>query len=316
MRTACTSSSPPASWPRSPRSAAWPSPPPGWCGRCATSASRSPSCCPTTAASAGGDDVVTPLDVPAVGRAGRRPTGRHRRRRPHHPGPGPGQRPPPPLPQPDGIGLARQRPAVPRLLRRRGRAGRARAARRPPPQRLAHLGRAGLPVPPSADRAHDPQPGLPRADQPGLAATASPTSGRPSTATATATRSSAASGWPTRSSPSARPTPGRSSPTDGHGHRRRAAGPRRPARRHPQRDRHDGLGPGPRPAPARALRLAATSSGKAACRATCSREMGLPDLGGPLVVMVSRLVEQKGVDLAPAAARPRSIGCPRRSPAG
>jgi starch synthase len=38
-------------------------------------------------------------------------------------------------------------------------------------------------------------------------------------------------------------------------------------------------------------------SGKAEARRAALDEMALPDLGGPVVVMVSRLVEQKGVDL-------------------
>ena len=117
---------------------------------------------------------------------------------------------------------------------------------------LAFLG------PPAADRAHHPQPGLPGPHQPGLARRL-PALHRDAyrPRAATATRSSAASGWPTSWSRSARPTRRRSSPRPrGMGIARRAAGPGRSPRRHPQRDRHRRVGPGQRPAPAGRLRLA------------------------------------------------------------
>ena len=60
----------------------------------------------------------------------------------------------------------------------------------------------------------------------------------------------------------------------------------------------------PRPTPGRDM------AGKAAARRAVLDELGLPDLDGPLVVMVSRLVEQKGVDLLAAGRWTWSSGCP------
>ena len=86
-------------------------------------------------------------------------------------------------------------------------------------------------------------------------------------------------------------------------------GPRRPLRaegrplhRHPQRPRHDALGPGERPGPGRAV-LARRPAGKAACRADLLTRLGFdPADAAPVLGMIGRLDPQKGFDLLAGAA--------------
>ena len=99
-------------------------------------------------------------------------------------------------------------------------------------------------------------------------------------------------------------------------HRRGRLGARRPAPpapprppRHPERHRHRRVEPGRRPPPARSPTTRAHLSGKRACKAALQEELGLPvreDV--PLVRMVGRLADQKGMDLVLAGAAPRCSG--------
>ena len=200
-----------------------------------------------------GRDVHDPRRA-AVGRTGHRSPWPPGRGRADHVGVGVGHRALAPLPRARGTGLARQRPPVLRVLGSCRRPDRAARARHPPPQRLAHRSGAGLPrCAAAAHRSHHPHHRLPGPHQPRLAG------GHPEP--------------PGRVHPRRRLQPdGRRHPAVRAGHHRephlrqrdpdppggrrppgRAAAGRAGARRHPQRDRHDRVGPGDRLAPCRDL---------------------------------------------------------------
>ena len=148
-----------------------------------------------------GRDVHDPRRA-ALGRTGHRSPWPPGRGRADHVGVGIGHRALAPLPRARGAGLARQRPPVLRVLRRRRRADRAARARHPPPQRLAHRSGAGLPrCAAAAHRPHHPHHRLPGPHQPRLAGGHPDTTGPRSPTTATSTRWPAPSGCPSWSSP-------------------------------------------------------------------------------------------------------------------
>ena len=109
-----------------------------------------------------------------------------------------------------------------------------------------------------------------------------------------------------RRRPSVRPTRDETlTPQFGAGLEGVLARARRPVCRHPERHRHRRLEPGDRPVPAGALRRAGSVRQGRRASARCSQRFGLPHgddaLARPLIGLVSRLVEQKGLDLIEAA---------------